>query len=105
MAHAGMHCLHPRIVSVCVCLDGTAANACRWAESELLDALCRLELGLAGHVEGWKAARWASKLGQLKGRNDRLAAGLEAAAARLANLEDAAQEAGLRAEQLEVRGL
>lgn len=44
----------------------------RWAESELLDTLMRLEIGLAGRVEGWKAARWASKLDQLKAKNDDL---------------------------------
>lgn len=68
---------------------------CRWAESELLDALSRLELGLAGHIEAWKASRWANKLEQLKARNDSLAEGLTASLRRLAKAEDAAQEAHL----------
>lgn len=45
---------------------------CRWAESELLDTLMRLEIGLAGRVEAWKATRWAVKLEQLKLKNDSL---------------------------------
>lgn len=44
----------------------------RWAESELLDTLMRLEIGVAGRVEAWKATRWAAKLEQLKAKNDRL---------------------------------
>lgn len=44
----------------------------RWAESELLDMLMRLEIGLAGRVEAWKATRWAAKLEQLKSKNDSL---------------------------------
>jgi hypothetical protein len=44
----------------------------RWAESELLDTLMRLEIGLAGRVEAWKATRWAAKLEQLKCKNDSL---------------------------------
>lgn len=32
----------------------------------------RLEIGLAGRVEAWKANRWAAKLEQLKTRNDGL---------------------------------
>jgi hypothetical protein len=45
---------------------------CRWAESELLDTLMRLEIGLAGRVEAWKATRWATKLEQLKSKSDSL---------------------------------
>lgn len=48
------------------------ALAYRWAESELLDTLMRLEVGLAGRVEAWKATKWAAKLEQIKGRNDNL---------------------------------
>jgi len=44
----------------------------RWAESELLDTLTRLEIGLAGRVESWKTTRWAAKLEQLKTKNDSL---------------------------------
>lgn len=47
-------------------------TVCRWAESELLDTLMRLEIGLAGRVEAWKATRWAAKLEQLKSKNDSL---------------------------------
>lgn len=75
----------------------------RWAESELLDSLTRLEVGLAGHVEAWKASRWAAKLEQLKHCNDGLAEGLASAVSRLAKMEDTAHEAQLRAELLEVR--
>jgi hypothetical protein len=32
----------------------------------------RLEIGLAGRVEAWKATRWAAKLEQLKAKNDSL---------------------------------
>ncbi|KAF8064552.1 hypothetical protein HT031_003352 [Scenedesmus sp. PABB004] len=78
-----------------------AQDHARWAESELLDSLTRLELGLASGVEGWKASRWAAKLETLKARNDGLATGLAAAVRRLAKLEDAAQEGELRAELAE----
>eukprot|EP00879_Flechtneria_rotunda_P017649 GHRR01018501.1.p1 GENE.GHRR01018501.1~~GHRR01018501.1.p1 ORF type:complete len:2335 (+),score=1054.13 GHRR01018501.1:417-7421(+) len=78
-----------------------AQDHARWAESELLDALTRLELGLSGYVEAWKASRWASRLEQLKARNDGLAQGLEAAVKRLAQMDDAAQEAKLRPELAE----
>lgn len=47
-------------------------SVCRWAESELLDTLMRLEIGLSGRVEAWKATRWAAKLEQLKCKNDSL---------------------------------
>jgi hypothetical protein len=76
---------------------------CRWAESELLESLTRLELGLSGHVEAWKASRWAAKLEQLKQRNDALADGMAAAVQRLAASEDGAQEAQLQCEMTEVR--
>jgi hypothetical protein len=76
---------------------------CRWAESELLESLTRLELGLSGHVEAWKVSRWAAKLEQLKQRNDALADGMAAAVRRLAASEDCAQEAQLRCEMTEVR--
>lgn len=36
----------------------------------------RLEIGLAGRVEVWKATRWAAKLEQLKTQNDSLVSGL-----------------------------
>lgn len=75
---------------------------CRWAESELLDSLTRLELSLSGHVEAWKASRWAAKLEQLKAKNDGLAEGLAAAVRRLAAMDDQTQEAQLRSELVEV---
>jgi centrosomal protein CEP290 len=77
----------------------------RWAESELLESLTRLELGLSGQVEAWKASRWAAKLEQLKQRNDALADGTAAAVRRLAASEDGAHEAQLRCEMTEVREL
>lgn len=64
--------------------------------------MTRLELGLAGHVEAWKASRWAAKLEQLKQRNDALADGMAAAVRRLAASEDGAHEAQLRCEMTEV---
>lgn len=67
-----------------------------------MDSLTRLELGLSGHVETWKAARWAAKLEQLKARNDSLAEGLASSIRRLAKVEDSAQEAQLRTEMMEV---
>jgi hypothetical protein len=74
----------------------------RWAESELLESLTRLELALSGHVEVWKASRWGAKLEQLKQRNDALADGMAAAVRRLAASEDGAHEAQLRCEMAEV---
>jgi hypothetical protein len=45
---------------------------CSWAESELLDTLMRLEVGLAGRVESWKANKWAAKLEELKTKKSSL---------------------------------
>lgn len=53
-------------------VECACCSVCRWAESELLDTLMRLEIGLAGRVEAWKATRWAAKLEQLKCKNDSL---------------------------------
>ncbi|WIA18956.1 hypothetical protein OEZ85_003625 [Tetradesmus obliquus] len=92
--------LKQQVASLTVQLS-VAQDHGRWAESELLESLTRLELGLAGHVEAWKASRWAAKLEQLKQRNDALADGMAAAVRRLAASEDGAHEAQLRCEMTE----
>eukprot|EP00878_Enallax_costatus_P003415 GHUV01003625.1.p1 GENE.GHUV01003625.1~~GHUV01003625.1.p1 ORF type:complete len:1706 (+),score=714.87 GHUV01003625.1:54-5120(+) len=92
--------LKQQVASLTVQIN-VAQDHARWAESELLDSLTRLELGLSGHVEAWKAARWAAKLEQLKARNDSLAEGLASSIRRLAKVEDSAQEAQLRTEMME----
>lgn len=52
-------------------------HAC-WAERELSEAQARLDVGLAGRTEQWKARAWSRKLEQLRMRNDHLALALQA---------------------------
>ena len=61
-----------------------------------------MDLVLAGRVEAWKASRWSARLAQLRGRNDALADALNAALQRLAQADEEAQEATLRADLSEV---
>lgn len=49
----------------------------RWAERELAETQARLDAGLAGRTEQWKASLWSRQLERLKGRNDTLAAALQ----------------------------
>ena len=49
----------------------------RWAEVEMRAAHERLQLGLAGYVEQWRAKQWARRLEQLKATNDALAGSLQ----------------------------
>ena len=49
----------------------------RWAEGEMRAAHERLQLGLAGHVEQWRARQWARRLEQLKVANDALGGSLQ----------------------------
>jgi hypothetical protein len=49
----------------------------RWAEGEMRAAHERLQLGLAGHVEQWRARQWARRLEQLKAANDSLGSSLQ----------------------------
>ncbi len=49
----------------------------RWAEAEMRAAHERLQLGLAGHVEQWRAHQWARRLEQLKAANDTLGSSLQ----------------------------
>lgn len=62
-----------------------------------------MEVSLAARTEVWKAQLWASKLEQLKSRNDALADGLESALRRLGRTEDNMQQALLKAELAQVR--
>jgi hypothetical protein len=67
------------------------------------DALVRLEAGLAGRTESWKASVWVRQLEALRGRNDALAEGLERALRRGATLEQEAATAALKAELAQAR--
>lgn len=64
--HASHQCPTAFVLLPCV------SNHRSWAECELLDTLMRLEVGLAGRVESWKANRWAAKLEELKTKNSSL---------------------------------
>ena len=53
-------------------------------------------MGLAARTEQWKANLWASKIQQLKARNDAAADGLDLARRRMKKLEDQKEEVELK---------